>query len=247
MKTIKTLCIALLALTFSCSSDDDNNTPPIETISLPKKITKTSITDPTVNRSFNYTYNTDNQISSVSIVFPEGEVWRNYNLSYNNGLLTQFDTGTTVYNYTYSSENILSSITLLFGSDDITIPVSHNEIGHSYSFTLEGTTTVTLNTDETFTLIYQNDNPSNTTIGYTTIDGVFADVAPQVALQLTLGGFQGLDYLFFHPYQIQGFIYNGTEWTLTNTRDDNDNIVAIVASSPFESFTYTIEYEQREL
>lgn len=247
MKTIKTLCIVLLALTMSCSSDDDTNTPNVETGFFPKKITKTSVTDPTVNRSFNYTYNSDNQISNISIVFPEGEVWRNYNLSYNNGLLTQFDTGTIVYSYGYTIEGILSNITLMFGSDPVIISVSHNETAHSYSFTLESTTTVTLNADETFTLIYENDNPSNTSIGYTEIDGVFADVAPQVALQLTLGGFQGLDYLFFHPYQIQGFLYNGTEWTLTNTRDDNDNIVTIVASSPFESFTYTIEYEQREL
>ena len=247
MKAIKTLCIALLALTMSCSSDDDTNTPNVETGFFPKKITKTSVTDPTVNRSFNYTYNTDNQISNISIVLPGGEVFRNYNLSYNNGLLTQLDAETIVYSYGYTIEGILSNITLMFGTELVILSVNHDQTAHSYSFTLEGTTTVTLNSDETFMLMYENDSPSNTTIGYTTIDGVFTDVAPQVALQLTLAGFQGLDYLFFHPFQVQGFIHNGTEWTLTNTRDDNENIVTVVASSPFESYTYTIEYEQREL
>lgn len=247
MKTLKLLCLIMLALTLSCSNDDDNNSPNIETVSLPKKITKTSITDPTVNRSFNFTYNTDNQISNMSIVYSEGEVFRNYDLSYNNGLLTQLDDETIVYNFSYTSENILTSITLSFGADEIVVPVIYNATAHSYSVTVEGTTTMTLNEDETFPFIYENDNPSTITIGYTTIDGVFADVAPQVALLLTFGGFQGLDYLFFHPYQVQGVMHNDTEWTLTNTRDDDENIVTVVAFSPFETYNYTIEYEKREL
>lgn len=247
MKTIKTLCIALLALTFSCSSDDDNGTPQTQMGAFPKKITKTDDFNPAENRSFNFTYNNENQITNISIVFPEGEVYRSYNFSYNNGMLTHLDSESIGYNFSYGTENILNSITLLFSGDEITVPVNYNAVSHSYSFTLEGTTTITLNADETFPLTYENDNPSLTAIGYTTTDGIFKNLDPQIGLFLTFGGLTGLDYLFFHPHQVQGVLQNGSEWTIENTRNDNDLITSVVANGPLQTYHYTIEYEQREL
>ena len=250
MKTLKFLCIALFVLSFSCSSDDDNNTPPVEMGSFPTKITKTSITDPTVNRSFNFTYNDDNQISNISIVFPEGEVYRNYVLSYNNNLITSIDDGNLEYAFGYSAENRLNSLTIANAVESITIPVNFNDVTNTYSLTLEGTVQFTVNEEETIPLIFATES-TETTIGYTTMDGVFANVPMQIGLNMVFGGLQGLDYQYFHPFALQSMFQTNssgsTEWNIINTRDANDNITTINANSLIESFNYTIEYEEREL
>lgn len=250
MKTLKTLCILLLVFTFGCSNDDDNNTPNVETGFFPKKITKTSVTDPTVNRSFNYTYNSDNQISNISIVFPEGEVYRNYVLSYNNNRITSIDDGNLEYAFGYSAENRLNSLTLTTAAENVTIPVNFDDVTNTYSLTLEGTVQFTVNEEETIPLIYTTDS-TETTIGYTTIDGVFANVPMQIGLNMIFGGLQGLDYQYFHPFALQSMFQTNssgsTEWTIVNTRDANDNITTINAISPFVAYNYAIEYEEREL
>lgn len=251
MKTLKSLCILLLVLTFNCGSDDDrNNVPPTEMGSFPTKITKTSITDPTVNRNFNYTYNSDNQISNITIVLPEGEVYRNYQLSYNNDRITSIDDGNLEYAFGYSTENRLNSVTIVTNVEEITVPVTFDDVSNTYSLTLEGTSQFTFNEDESIPLIYTTDS-SQTTIGYTTAEGVFSDVPIQIGLCMVFGGLQGLDYQFFHPFALQSVFNTNssgtTEWTITDTRDTSNRIITVNANSPFESYTYTIEYEQREL
>ena len=250
MKTIKTFCIALLTLTFSCSSDDDNGSPQTQYGQFPTTITKTSVTNPDVNRSFNFTYNNENQITNISIVFPDGEVWRNYHLGYNNGNLTSIVDGDFNYAFGYSSENRLNSIAIDIGSDVITVPVEFNAATNTYIFTLEGTTNFTVNEEATMPISYTTES-AETTIGYTTMDGAFKNLEYQIALGIIFGGTQGLDYFFFHPYALQSMFFSNelgsTEWTITNTQDEAGNITQTQAVTPFESYTYSIEYEQREL
>lgn len=233
--------VALVA----CGKDDDDM-PQNEKGFFPAKITKTSTTNPSINRSFYFTYNSDNHITRISIVYPEGEVYRDYRLSYNSGLLTRLSEPSSItYNFAYSAENKLNNITLLFGTESIPVPVNYNATAHSYNLTVEGEITLTMNPDETFALVYESS--AATTVAYTTADGVFADVPSQVALHLIFGGMQGLDYLFFHPYEVLGLKQNDTQWTLANTRDANGNITKVNVNGPAESYIYDITYEQREL
>lgn len=249
MKTTQTLCFTLLMLTYGCSGDDDKNTPETVYAYLPKTITKTSVTDPGANRTFNFTYNNANQISNISIVLPEGEVYRDYDLSYNNGKLTSIVDENFNYTFAYSPENRLNNMVIDNGAVNVPVPVTYDGSGNTYSFTLEGTTVFTVNEDETMPLLYTTES-TETTIGYTTMDGVFKDLEYQVALGIFFGGNQGLDYFFFHPYALQSLFYSNetssTEWTITNTLDEAGHITQIQAHTPLEAYTYTIAYEQRE-
>ncbi|WP_159076401.1 hypothetical protein [Flagellimonas amoyensis] len=249
MKTIKTLCFTLLALTYGCSGDDDNGTPEIQYADFPITITKTSTTDPGANRSFNFTYNNENQISNISIVLPEGEVYRDYELSYSNGNLIRIADGDFGYTFAYSTENRLNNLVLDNGVVNVTVPVTYDENANTYSLTLEGTSVLTVDEGETMPLSYMTES-TETTIAYTTMDGVFKDLEYHVALGIFFGGNQGIDYFFFHPFALQGILFTNetetTEWTITNSQDGQGKIVQVNAATPFASYAYSIEYEQRE-
>src|SRR5690606_23214395 len=113
---------------------------------------------PTVNRSFNFTYNNENQISNISIVFPEGEGYRNYVLSYNNNRIISIDDGNLEYAFGYSAENRLNSLTIANAVESITIPVNFNDVTNTYSLTLEGTVQFTVNEEEPIPLIFATDS-----------------------------------------------------------------------------------------
>lgn len=249
MKTIKALCFTLLALTYSCSSDDDNNPPQTQYANLPTTITKTSVTNPEANRNFNFTYNTENQISNISIVFPEGEVYRDYGLSYSNGNLTRIADDDFSYTFGYSPENRLNNIVLDNGVVNVPVPITYDENANTYSLTLEGTTVFTVNEEETMPLLYTTES-TETVIGYTTMDGVFKDLEYHIALGIFFGGTQGLDYFFFHPFALQAMFFTNetgsTEWTIANTTNEAGLITQVSATTPFESYSYAITYEQRE-
>lgn len=250
MKTIKTLCTIGLVLICGCNSDDGNNTPQTVYGDFPTTITKTSTTDPGENRSFNFTYNNANQISNISIVFPEGEVYRDYGLSYSNGNLTRIADDDFSYTFGYSPENRLNNIVLDNGVVNVPVPITYDENANTYSLTLEGTTIFTVNEEDTLPLLYTTES-TETVIGHTTMDGVFKDLEYHVALGIFFGGTQGLDYFFFHPFALEAMVFTNetgsTEWTLVNTTDAAGLITEVRATSPVASYTYTITYEQREL
>lgn len=248
----KHLILVLLSLfIYSCNNDDDSNNSPKGYFTT--RIEKTDFTNANFNRIYDIEYNSQNQIALISATSPDGEVVT-FEHVYTNGLLTQIlatgagTSNTTSHEFVYTAVGILSSYIVNDNGSVSTYPITYNAGSNAYTLTDE---------DEDYTIDFDTNNTIEQYIlplGAITIqsnsesNGVFQHVETQIGTHLLLGMFNGDDFYFFNPNELESVSFEGTVRTTSHTRDSNNRInVVNYLQGDTNVKELQITYQQRNL
>ena len=143
-------------------------------------------------------------------------------------LATGAGTSNTVsHEFVYTAAGILSSYIINDDSNINTYIITYNPSTNAYTLSDEG---------ENYTIDLHDNNtideyilPVGAIEVQSNFDahGVFQHVNIQIGTHLLLGIFNGIDFYFFNPYQVDTVTFNGTEWITNHTRDVNNSITTV--------------------
>ncbi|WP_026755632.1 hypothetical protein [Sediminibacter sp. Hel_I_10] len=219
----------LIVISFSvlsCNNDDDGNPEP-QMGFFPSTIAFTEISGAAVEIDF--TYDTNNRISSITAPFASFE------LEYNsNGLINEIIdySENDVYTMTYDGD-ILTSITIQDSGE--LIPVSYSNGTYSLN-------SAVFSSNEQNMVVDFN----GSAITYVNIPGPFANLKFQPALLISTEFFPYAVYLFSaHEIATMEYVFSGVTYTFTTVRDANNNIVLAESFDEWggEGIDYAIAYE----